>query len=200
MRFGIVLVLSALLFNISADGVASAAGAGDKPRSETAQPVLRPHLVALSVTDLDAAIRWYCDVLGFREQRRLNLPDYKLRIGFLERDGFRLELIEFKDSVSQGDIRAKFPAVTDRARVQGFVKLAFAVPDIRKFAELLKARKAEFLRDVTRESDTGETWFMIKDMDGNVLQFFEVKPARPAKAPRTSRLNRARRDWGATGL
>jgi len=31
------------------------------------------------------------------------------------------------------------------------------------------------VREVTQEKDTGEIWFIIEDVDGNWLQFFEVR-------------------------
>src|SRR5262245_29468203 len=104
-----------------------AANGADTVRSE-----LRSYLSSLSVADLDAAVNWYRDVLGFREQRRMNLPEYKLRMGFLERDGFRLELIEFRDSVAYRTMTSKFPEVTDRCKILGYCKLGFAVEDIEK--------------------------------------------------------------------
>jgi catechol 2,3-dioxygenase-like lactoylglutathione lyase family enzyme len=160
-------------------GVATQSAIGDALGDRTTQgdPGLatgRPYLASLSVANLDGAVRWYSDVLGFRETRRLDLPDHALRIGFLQLNGFRLELIEFKGSVAMTAIQSKFPGVDDRAKVQGFGKLGFAVRDIEAAASSLRAKKAKFVRDVTHEKETGETWLMIEDMDGNCLQFFEV--------------------------
>ena len=112
---------------------------------------------------------------GLRETRRLNVPDSSLRISFLELNGFRLELIEFKDSVSSAAIRSKFPAVDDQAKVQGFGKLAFAVTKSVRSRHRFKSKKVKFVREVMHEKDTGEIWFMIEDADGNWLQFFEVR-------------------------
>jgi hypothetical protein len=103
------------------------------------------------------------------------MPGSSLRISFLELNGFRLELIEFKDSVSLAAIRSKFPAVDDRAKVQGFGKLAFVVTSVGEVAASLKSKKVKFVREVTQEKDTGETWFIIEDVDGNWLQFFEAR-------------------------
>jgi catechol 2,3-dioxygenase-like lactoylglutathione lyase family enzyme len=150
----------------------SAAGA----ESRNPLAAARPYLMSLSVANLDVSERWYREVMGFRETRRLNIPGTSLRISFLELNGFRLELIEFKDSVSLAAIRSKFPAVDDRAKVQGFDKLAFAVTSVGETAASLKSKKVKFVREVTREKETGETWFIIEDVDGNWLQFFEVKP------------------------
>jgi catechol 2,3-dioxygenase-like lactoylglutathione lyase family enzyme len=171
-------VIRVLLLLVSV-AVAAGAGAGEKPAAENPLAAAHPCLISISVANLDASVRWYGDVLGFRETKRLNLPASSLRIGFLEHNGFRLELIEFKDSVSLEAIRSKFPGVDDRAKVQGFGKLAFAVPKIREAASALKAKKVKFVRDVTREKDTGETWFIVEDVDGNWLQFFETEKAGP---------------------
>jgi catechol 2,3-dioxygenase-like lactoylglutathione lyase family enzyme len=156
-----------------------AAGAtpGSEGKADGHSPLAtaRPYLMSLSVANLDLSVSWYREVLGFRETRRLKIPGSSLRISFLELNGFRLELIEFKDSVSLAAIRSKFPNVDDRAKVQGFGKLAFAVTSVGEAAASLKSKKVKFVREVTQEKDTGETWFIIEDVDGNWLQFFEVK-------------------------
>jgi methylmalonyl-CoA/ethylmalonyl-CoA epimerase len=156
-------------------GLTQAAGLEDKPGSKSPLATAHPYLMSLSVANLDLSVRWYCEMLGFRETRRLNLPDSSLRISFLELNGFRLELIEFKNSVSLAAIQSKFPAVDDRAKVQGFGKVAFAVTSVRDAAALLKRKEVKFVREVTQEKDTGETWFIVEDVDGNWLQFFEVR-------------------------
>jgi catechol 2,3-dioxygenase-like lactoylglutathione lyase family enzyme len=166
------LVVQALIIM---GAVTQAAGPNTKPESQSPLATAHPYLVSLSVADLDRSVRWYREMLGFRETRRLNLPDSSLRISFLELNGFRLELVEFKNSVSFAAIQSKFPTVDDRAKVQGFGKLAFAVTSVRDVAASLKSKKVKFVREVTQEEDTGETWFMIEDVDGNCLQFFEVK-------------------------
>jgi catechol 2,3-dioxygenase-like lactoylglutathione lyase family enzyme len=173
-----------VLLIVAAAAVAGAAhaanaGASDRPAAENPLAAARPCLMSISVANLDASVRWYGDVLGFREVKRLDLPASSLRISFLEHNGFRLEMIEFKHSVSLEAIRSKFPGVDDRAKVQGFGKLAFAVPKIGEVAAALKAKKVKFVRDVTREKDTGETWFIVEDVDGNWVQFFEAEKAGP---------------------
>jgi hypothetical protein len=86
----------------------------------------------------------------------------------------QLELVEFKNSVSLDAIRQRFPAVDDRAKVQGFSKLAFRVANIEHVAELLKQRKAQIIRGVTYDQETGAKWLIVTDNDGNWLQFFEA--------------------------
>ena len=172
MRRIISLVVQVL---IVMGAVTQAAVPEDKAESKSPLATAHPYLMSLSVADLDLSVRWYRETLGFRETRRLNMPDSSLRISFLELNGFRLELVEFKNSVSLAAIQSKFPTVDDRAKVQGFDKLAFAVTSVRDVAASLKSKKVKFVREVTQEKDTGETWFIVEDVDGNWLQFFEVR-------------------------
>ena len=173
----IALFVCMIALSIRANpGVATASGPLDeKPDRDRAVASAHPYLVSASVANLDTAVRWYTEVLGFREVRRLNLPEHALRISFVELSGFRLELIESKGSVSLSSIQSKFPEVSDRAKVQGFGKLAFTVASIETLATWLKSQKVSFVRDVTLDQETGEKWLIIEDMDGNWLQFFEAR-------------------------
>jgi hypothetical protein len=40
------------------------------------------------IANLDLSVRWYREMLGFRETRRLNMPGSSLRISFLELTDF----------------------------------------------------------------------------------------------------------------
>jgi hypothetical protein len=112
---------------------------------------------------------------GISRDTTIEDADSSLRISFLELNGFRLELVEFKNSVSLAAIQSKFPTVDDRAKVQGFDKLPFAMTRVRDVAASLKSKKVKFVREVTQEKDIGETWFIVEDVDGNWLQFFEAR-------------------------
>lgn len=169
------MILLALVIGALTQGAVATLGSEANAEGQSPLATARPCLMSLSVANLDLSVSWYREVLGFRETRRLKIPGSSLQISFLELNGFRLELIEFKDSVSLAAIRSKFPAVDDRAKVQGFGKLAFAVKSVSEAAASLKSKKVKFVREVTQEKDTGETWFIIEDVDGNWLQFFEVR-------------------------
>ena len=56
---------------------------------------------------------------------------------------------------------------------EGFVKLSLEVEDLRHFARKLSSGGVEFVRN-TKESDRkpGQSWFMVKDPDGNLIQIF----------------------------
>jgi predicted enzyme related to lactoylglutathione lyase len=63
--------------------------------------------------------------------------------------------------------------VDDRAKIQGPGKPAFVVDDLDATAARLKARKVQFVREITREGSAGQRWFIVSDNSGNWIQFFE---------------------------
>ena len=115
----------------------------------------RPYLVSISVSNLDDAVKWYGDNLGFVVVKKKDLPRYSPRIAFVELNQFQLELIEFKQSVSYESIRKQFPSVDDRSKIQGMEKLAFLVDDVQAAAATLKSKGVRFERNVTDDPEFG---------------------------------------------
>ena len=138
-----------------------------------AVPAIEPRLVALSVADLDATISWYQDNLGFRLKERKDFPQASLRIAFMESNGFELEVVEDKKSVPLAAIQKQLPSADDQAKLQGFVKLAFTVDDLTGLASRMKSNGVRFQMGLTKSSrEPGVTFFIVRDNDGNWLQFF----------------------------
>jgi hypothetical protein len=71
MRRIISLVVQVL---IVMGAVTQAAGPKDKAESKSPLATVHPYLMSLSVADLDLSVRWYHEMLGFRETRRLKMP------------------------------------------------------------------------------------------------------------------------------
>ncbi len=163
----IMLVAVAVLF-LSISGQTTSPSSHDKT-----VPPLTPCLISISVANLDETIKWYHDNLGFAIKKKSELPRYSLRIAFVEANGFTLELIEFKNSVSYEAIQKQFPNVDDRAKIQGPGKLAFSVADLEALATRLKSKKVHFFRDITHDEDSAQRWFIVSDNNGNWIQFFE---------------------------
>lgn len=104
--------------------------------------------IGVCVSDLERSLRFYCDVLGFAVSSTvpevnvegeptdtlLRLRDVKLRAVYVERDGFRLELLHYAAPRSP----EKAPART--MNDLGFTHLSVQVPDVEaalaKLAEL----------------------------------------------------------------
>jgi hypothetical protein len=160
----------ALLILCAALQVAGKAETKDSATGGT--PALVPGFAAVSAENAETAVEWYRDKLGFRFTGEMNFPP-NLKIRIVEIGDFRLEIIEFKESLSFGQVQEKFPQVTDRSRLRGFGKLGFLIQDLDSMSRRLKKADVKFLFDVTRNSETSESWFIIEDCCGNVLQFFE---------------------------
>ena len=66
----------------------------DSAQGRSPLATARPYLMSLSVADLDLSVRWYCEMLGFRETRRL-IPRFEAAFNaysghsscLVERDG-----------------------------------------------------------------------------------------------------------------
>ena len=138
--------------------------------------MLQPYLTAISVSNVDTLADWYRRILSFTHRKRMEFPEYELRIVFMERDGFLLELVEKRKSAS---LTTRLPDLEDDVFVWGFKKLAFLVGDACEFAASLKAAGVKILFDVTEQEDWpgGKTKsFIIEDPDGNWIQFYEKCP------------------------
>jgi catechol 2,3-dioxygenase-like lactoylglutathione lyase family enzyme len=146
--------------------VTAVAGAGAFDARETAQSVpagLRPHLIGISVRNLDVSVAWYQRMLGFAEADRRQFDDHGLRLAMLDTpDGFRFELVEKRGSVGP----ATCADICNPALLQGMGKLGFTVADVATLAASLKQKGAEFVLERPGV-------FIIKDADGNWLAFHQ---------------------------
>ena len=97
-------------------------------------PALRVHHVSVSVPDLEAALKWYGEVLGFRLEHQFSIDALPARAAFVERGGLRFEIWEAGGGARVPDIRRE--PNTD-LREGGTKHVAFAVPDLQSCLEQL---------------------------------------------------------------
>lgn len=139
--------------------------------------IVEPSLVALNVPDLEATIAWYCETLGFAVLDRREFPDYGMRIALLKLGGFRLEIVEKQQSISQKTIQDKVPEIKDWDTVHGIKKLGFRVDDLDALVTRLKARQVEFLTGIMGDAADpilGKS-VIVLDNSGNWIQFTEFR-------------------------
>src|SRR5205085_11067850 len=121
--------------------------------------------------DVDASVTWYEENLGFKTVKRMELPQYDLRLAFLELNGFRVELIESKKSFS---VKKYVPDYQDGSGLlQGLTKVGFMVNKIEPFARNLKKRGIPFVVELREDKEFAVKFFIILDNNGNLIQFFQ---------------------------
>lgn len=152
----------------------AAAGPGDTvvdpwAQAETRQleGALTPRLLAASVADLDTSVAWYRSVLGFEEVKRYDFPEDQMRLAFLARDGFELELIELAGTPS-----FDAPDPTNPATRRGMVKLAFTTDAIDALYGVAQEQGARVQSTLRQSNRTGGRFFILLDPDGNWVQIY----------------------------
>jgi len=151
-------------------------------------PLLRLTHVGICVSDLDRALRFWRDALGFRVEhelsvageaadRLLRLRDTDLRAVYLVRDGVRIELLAF----------ASPPAPPRRTRPMhepGLTHLSFRVADLDATLAALRAAGERVLDEtLVRFPARGAAACMIADPDGQLVELVQA-PGDPAAPPR----------------
>lgn len=128
----------------------------------------RMHHPGLVVRDLDRAVAWYRDTLGFEVEAMTSAPEFGLRFGYLRRGESRLEL--FQKDGSEGlregedDLMASF-------QYAGFRHFAFEVDDVDATWAEIQALGLDEACPPTRNADLGVYYCFIRDPDGNLLEF-----------------------------
>ena len=119
--------------------------------------------VAFEVADLDAAIRFYVDRLGFEETWRHRNEQEAEECAFLSAGDVRLELLAVLGE-SQGERPPPAPPYCPH--------LAIAVDDLIHAAAALKEQGIAILRGPL-EVTNKVRWLYFADPDGNVVEYVE---------------------------
>jgi catechol 2,3-dioxygenase-like lactoylglutathione lyase family enzyme len=126
---------------------------------------LKPHHATASVANLDRAVKWYTEKLGFKVAMRRKIDDAR-EIAWLTIPGYRIDLIQVKGS-------APHPPVKDHMLVQGWGHIVFAVPSVDRTYAILKARGV----DLPQTPATNEALHLratsFPDSEGNWLEIYE---------------------------
>ena len=144
--------------------------------------------LGICVSDLERSLRLYRDVLGCKEVGRLELegeptatlngwPDVKVRAIYLERDGWRLELMEFP---VPGWIGPKEPRPMNQL---GLTHLSFRVADLDAVCAQLQAAGGGVLPETRLQLPGSSTRvIMALDPDGVRLELIQG-PGNPNAVP-----------------
>ena len=134
--------------------------------------------VGLCVTDIERSTEFYCSALGFTKigemhvddevsARLLDVEDLVLDLVYLERDGFRLELLAYPTSGTTGD------GAPRQMNALGFTHLSFRVDDADTLAAAVVEHGGQLLAHRTVVFSGGNRGLMLTDPDGNMLELIE---------------------------
>lgn len=137
---------------------------------------LKANLVGVCVENIETSLLWYVEKLDFEvEKEILEYPEYGLKQAFLKSGNFHLELVELEDSYKSNELLSGGQEV-----LGGMNKLGLKLGNFEeKFEQLQKLDDVEFLTDIgelppsSLSIDWPAHYFLIKDPDGNYIQFFD---------------------------
>jgi len=125
------------------------------------------HHGAISVPDLEAAISWYGEVLGFQLERRFSVDKAGARAAFVKRDKLRFEIFEVAGASSLPEERR---SPQGDLRTHGNKHVAFRVSDFEAFLAEMTAHGTQIVMIIREEFGKG---FFIRDCAGNLIEFVE---------------------------
>jgi methylmalonyl-CoA/ethylmalonyl-CoA epimerase len=125
------------------------------------------HHGGVSVPDLDAAIAWWRNVLGFELAKRFSIATIPAEVAMMQNGPLHIELFEVPGAKSLPEER-RMPD-TD-VHTHGNKHVAFAVHSAREFAAELARRGADIVW--VKEMPHGSNIF-IRDNAGNLVEFVE---------------------------
>jgi methylmalonyl-CoA/ethylmalonyl-CoA epimerase len=120
---------------------------------------------AITTRDLSQSLRFYTEILGFRETNRLDFPEQQMKLVYVEKEGSKIELFGYDKPVEMIVKKTKNPVV-------GFTHLALLVDNLNATVTELKQKGVKF--DTEPMDAEGEVRIaFFKDSDGNVLELIE---------------------------
>lgn len=142
-----------------------------KAQNPVSQEV-RPYLLAIIVQHADTSADWYSQRFGFEQVDAVDIEETKLHIRVLEKEGFRLELIQNATSVHPDSALKLVPQYQG---FFGYYKLAFAVDDLDKMDAHFRTLGTRYLFAMSKAEDKDYAFFIVYDPDGNLVQVVEDK-------------------------
>ena len=125
------------------------------------------HHGGVSVPDIEAAILWYREVLGFEREKSFYIEAAKAKSAFVRKGALRFELFEVEGAATLPEDRRHPPS---DLKTHGNKHVAFQVDDLESFLAEMEAKNAD-IAFVVREVFSKECF--IRDCAGNLIEFVE---------------------------
>ena len=124
---------------------------------------------AISVPNVELSSRWYQEKLGFKVVKRSQSPDGLSRAIIVRLQDAVVEIVQHHDSTAPLKL---LPGMKGPHLIQGVFKVGFFVNDAEDLYARLKKQKFEFIGGLFEDKEMRLKSFLIKDNNGNILQFF----------------------------
>lgn len=125
--------------------------------------------VAISVMDLERAIAWYTDKLGFTLKYRTPAIE-GIELALMEKNGLYVDLIHHPEPVNLEPDRKDPPF---HLQIAGLRNLVFFVDDIATADAELKAKGVDLMWESNFLPHLGTKVTAFRDMDGNLVAYWE---------------------------
>ena len=119
---------------------------------------------------MDSSLNWYTNILQFEVVNQLDLKERGLRQANLSNGETWIELIELSSSIGKKELEESF---SPNLRLQGFFKFGFIVEDFDQWKDHFLAYQLIEKSSIVKDPNTEKRMLIIKDPDGNRIQFFE---------------------------
>jgi methylmalonyl-CoA/ethylmalonyl-CoA epimerase len=129
---------------------------------------LRAHHFGISVPDLDAAIAWYAEMLGFQLEKRLFIAPIPAQVAFVRRGDFRIEIFEVEGAAALPEGR-RVPNLD--LRTHGNKHLCFEVAAVAVAVARLRQHGADIAFETRVE---GNPTAFVRDCAGNLIEFIQA--------------------------
>lgn len=116
------------------------------------------------VKDLDKSLAFYKDVLGMKEVRRLDYPDYKFTLVYLALPGDEVEL----------ELTYNYDQEEPYDLGNGYGHIAIGVENLEDTHEEFSQSGLD-VTELTGLSDGAASYFFIKDPDGYKIEIIQLK-------------------------
>jgi|SRR5271167_338140 len=135
-----------------------------------------PYLIGISVPNAQEAAAWYEQKLGFKREGSDKASSGPVFI-VEDRPGIAVELLQFEGSFS---IRRSNPDYdTASGKLQGIMKIGFAVDNLEAALADLKRKEVRVIQEITELKSFNVKFFLIADNNGNVIQVFQNRKSQP---------------------
>ena len=134
------------------------------------EAAVRVHHFGISVPNLEDAVQWYQEKLGFHILKQFDIAELKMRGVFLGVNGIQLEIVERAESQPNP---ASPSSAADQLLLQGIKYIAFAVNDVDSVAANLKQHGVEIAWEPSTFEHLKFRFCHVKDNNGNLIKIVQ---------------------------